>query len=40
MVVPKVEMHLDMVRKIGGDLLKDAAPGGQTVAGGSTTPAR
>ncbi len=37
---PKVQMHLDMVRKIGGDLLKDAAPGGETVAGGSTTPAK
>lgn len=35
---PKVQAHLDMVRKIGGDLLKDAAPGGETPAGGSTAP--
>ena len=32
---PKVQAHLDMVRKIGGDLLKDAGPGTETPAGGS-----
>lgn len=26
--IPKIQMHLDMVRKSGGDLLKDLAPGG------------
>jgi putative membrane protein len=32
--IPKIEMHLGMIRKDGGDLLKDAMP-----AGNDTTPA-
>jgi putative membrane protein len=32
--IPKIEMHLGMIRKDGGDLLKDAMPGG-----GDTAPA-
>lgn len=39
-IVPVVQHHLDEVTRIGGDLLKDVAPGGQTPAGGSTAPAR
>jgi putative membrane protein len=38
-IVPVVQHHLSEVTRIGGDLLKDVAPGGQTPQGGSTTPA-
>lgn len=38
-IVPVVQHHLSEVTRIGGDLLKDAAPGGQTMSGGSTAPA-
>ena len=39
-IAPVVQHHLGEVTRIGGDLLKDVLPGGQTVPGGSTTPAR
>jgi putative membrane protein len=39
-IVPVVQHHLSEVTRLGGDLLKDVAPGGQSPQGGSTTPAR
>lgn len=38
-IVPVVQHHLGEVTRIGGDLLKDVAPGGQAPATGSTAPA-